>query len=230
MARSRRRIVLLSLLGLCLSLPGLLWGVLQVDAVRQRLGRWAVAEANAALVGRIEVDAVERLDPFGVDLAGVRVFDGRGEVVGKLRALRLRLSPLGLLFGEVHVPVVAVEGLWADLGQDGKEGLLQAVQLVEPEPATEEPPGEPWTLRLDEVRARDWEVAARLEDAAYRVRLRRLAGASDWGSRVLSALSSSRWSCSAPVVSCSRRMRSPRGWQGMPEAVSSSRVRWPAPR
>ncbi|HWO08529.1 MAG TPA: hypothetical protein VNN80_03595, partial [Polyangiaceae bacterium] len=141
---------LAALIGLALAAAALAtataWG-------RARLLAATLDVAQGSIAGRLEVDALERLSPFGVTLRGVRVHDpSSGEVVG-VAVLAAELAPLELLSGRIVLRSLTVGPGRVDLRDlDSPErGLLSAFRARSPSaPAPEQ--GSPPYVRVDELR------------------------------------------------------------------------------
>lgn len=102
----------LALLALLLASPFVL---VRLRSVRDPLLRLAQARAGLGADLRLRVDAVDRMDPFGLELRGVvlerRVVDARWERISRIGRLSADWSPVQLAAGQIRVGTVAADTL-----------------------------------------------------------------------------------------------------------------------
>jgi translocation and assembly module TamB len=116
--------------------------------------RLAVSEANHALAnalqGRIELESLGELSPFGIGRADVTVFDPQGKEVLKAQSIRVRLATWtalrSLLFDhgpiDVVIPELSVERLDVRLDEDAR-GQLGIANAFGPKSAPTAPSTKP---------------------------------------------------------------------------------------
>ena len=177
-----RRVLVRSLLVLlCLPivLPGLALTALAIPMTRRPIVGLALAMTNESLDGmRIEVDDVARLDLWGVDVRGVRVFDDKKRELVSVRRAALRIAPFGLVRLNLHLTDVGVTGVRVHLYPS------------EPEPEVEEPSSEPASFQIvaDQLHVSDTTLDMQLEGRALHAVLEQLSARGAYGPRTWVAL------------------------------------------
>jgi autotransporter translocation and assembly factor TamB len=94
-----------------IALPILVLSALAIPLTRKPIVALALDLTNNALGGmRIELDAVERLDLWGIELKGARLFDDKKRELVSVRKLRVRIAPFSLVTGTLSLPDAEVAG------------------------------------------------------------------------------------------------------------------------
>lgn len=129
---------------------------------RARLLAVLVARVDALIPGRLEVDAAERLDPFAIRLAGVRLYDPVSTEVLALSTLRVELAPLELVRGRIVLRSVALGAGRIDLRELETRGRGLRGALIDPEIAAPHPERaeRPPYVRIDAISITDLNVTA----------------------------------------------------------------------
>jgi autotransporter translocation and assembly factor TamB len=101
----------ITLVCLPIALPVLVLALLAIPLTRRPVLALALDLTNDALAPmRIELDAVERLDLWGIELSGARFFlDGKREMVSVAKA-RVRIAPFALVTGTLSLTDAAISG------------------------------------------------------------------------------------------------------------------------
>ena len=122
----RAVIIALSVLGVLVVLLGALFGVLQTGFARDRL-TLLIADMTAGTATQVQLDAIEGLLPFDVQLAGIRLSDRDGTWLTADR-VAVSWSPLALLAGRLQVDELTA-------GTIALARTPSAEERPEPEPA-----------------------------------------------------------------------------------------------
>jgi hypothetical protein len=181
MAEGRRRWLplwlkrsLIVLACLPIALPVLALTVLAVPVTRRPIVKLALELTNPALSGmRIELDEATRLDLWGIELRGARLFDEKKREMVSLKRAFVRIAPLSLLGGTLRLPEVQLEG-----------GRVHLFLDAEPEPEEpEEPDSGPMTFQIvgEALHVRDVTLDMPLLDKALHASLSELDGAGAYG-------------------------------------------------
>jgi translocation and assembly module TamB len=130
---------------------------------RARLLGVLLARVDPLIPGRLEIDRLERLDPFAIRLDGVRLYDPASTEVLGLSTLRVELAPLELLRGRIVLRSLALGPSHIDLRElDSRgRGLLGAV--IAPDAPAPPPNGSeraPPYVRIDAISITDLNVTA----------------------------------------------------------------------
>lgn len=149
-------------LGGALALIGLLVSLLLgTDAGRARLLEVLLTQVNAAIPGRLEVRALERIDPYGLSLRGVELFDPTSSRVVLLESVHAELALSELLERRIRLPLLRVGPGQIDLRELSAPGRGLLAALIDPAapaapPSSQPPPA----VLLDEIVLDDLEIRA----------------------------------------------------------------------
>lgn len=129
------------------------WGAERLAGLAERV--FARAFRGRLLLGGLRLEG-----PATLVAEPALLLDPRGAPAASLRALRLRLSPLGLLSGEARIEELRLEGPRVRIAADDPLGGLGAVFLPEQPPSpgppgAGEPPRAPLPLSLEALRLRE---------------------------------------------------------------------------
>src|SRR5690349_16272843 len=97
--------IALSIVGIVLLLVAGMFGALQTGYARDRLRTW-IADATAGTSTRVQLEAIEGLVPFDMQLVGIRLSDRDGAWLAADR-VRIAWSPQSLLAGNLQVDELA---------------------------------------------------------------------------------------------------------------------------
>jgi autotransporter translocation and assembly factor TamB len=182
MAMPSRRFWKRVLLGVAVAPPlivVLALSALALPLTRRPIVKWALELTNEALDGiRIECEAVERLDLWGVELRGVRVFDAEQRQMVSVRRASARIAPLSLLSGGIRLPNVEIAG------------ARVAIYPSPPEPEEEEPDSEPSTFQVLVERATIADAALDMElsGRALHATIAKLVAGGAYGPRIAATI------------------------------------------
>ncbi|MBI4512430.1 MAG: translocation/assembly module TamB domain-containing protein [Deltaproteobacteria bacterium] len=146
----RLRAILRWVLGAVVLLGATLVGILlllRTDWGRERARRELEARINRVLVGEVSIGTLRGSFPRHVVLQGVKVRDALGRTLVTADQVVVDLDLLPLLFREVHLYRLLVEGP-SVTGQRDEWGVLDLQALLPPR----RPERKPWRFRLDDVR------------------------------------------------------------------------------
>lgn len=158
MARARRILARLgkALIGTVVSIAAWVVGLvvfvfvaLAIPPVGNFVAQKAIAYANENVLTdmTVKVKRVDRLDPWGIHVRGVQLFDEQGRELAKVPWLLVHLDPLELLNNTLALTRVEVDGARAHLYPSDEP------EEEEPEEEPSQPSG--FTIRADYVRIRD---------------------------------------------------------------------------
>lgn len=139
-----------SLVALVLTLLGLVFAGLAFPPLRAFAVQKGVAYTNEHVLEgmALRVARVDRLDPWGVSVRDIRLFDEQKRELVRVPWVSVRLNPFSLIHNSLTLRSVEIDGVRAHLYPAS----------TEPKPEEpEEPPSEPssFTIRADRVRIRD---------------------------------------------------------------------------
>jgi autotransporter translocation and assembly factor TamB len=157
----------------------LVLGALALPLTRRPIVQSALELTNESLDGmRIELEAVERLDLWGIELRGVRVFDAqRRQIVGVRRAF-VAIAPLSLISGSLRLPRVEVSG------------ARVVLYPSPPEPEEEEPESEPSSFQVlaERVSISDAALDMQLSGRAVHATIAKLLAGGVYGPRIAASV------------------------------------------
>jgi autotransporter translocation and assembly factor TamB len=133
---------------------------------RDQARRLALHFADPQLPGRLTLGELVRLDPWGVELRDVVLYDPQGSEVARIARLRLGLDPGALTGGRLHATHALLDGVAVDLRHldDPKRGLVAAVVAADGAPdEPEASPGEPLQIAIDRIELRNGRALAHSE-------------------------------------------------------------------
>ena len=144
-----------------LLLVTLVFAALTIPPIRSFAVQKGVAFANESLGGyTLSVKSVDRIDPWGINLRGAKLFDEQKREIVSVPWALVRFYPLSLLHNTLTLTRVEIDGVRAH--------LYPADPDQPPEP--EEPPSEPSTfvVRAEHVRIRDARGETEWDDRTIR--------------------------------------------------------------
>jgi autotransporter translocation and assembly factor TamB len=160
-------------------LATLVLGALALPFTRAPIVRKALDLTNNSLGGiRIELDQVDRLDLWGIDLRGVRVFDEQRREIVSVQSASLRMAPLSLFSNTLRLTAVSVSGTRVRL------------YPAQAEPEEEEPEAAPSTFQIlaERVRVSDAALDMQLSGRALHVKVQVLSAAGAYGRRTAATI------------------------------------------
>jgi autotransporter translocation and assembly factor TamB len=196
---------LLGLLGLVVVLVALPFVVALFPGGRAFILDKGLEQANANLPIRIAVKSLDRLDPWGVDIAGIAVNDAKGKPLARLEGLSVRIAPFALVGGKLQLPRVSIAHGHADV-----PSLVDAFSTPE-EPAKEEPQEESsggLDYQVDDLAVLDVKARVQSGEKLLDVEVATLRAAGAYGSQtsvVLSALSAKAFDAQGELVALSTK-------------------------
>lgn len=140
-----------------LALVGLVFAALAIPPVRNFAVQKGVGFANESMGGyTLEVKSVDRIDPWGINLRGAKMFDEQKREIVSVPWAMVRLRPWSLIHNTLTLTRVEIDGVRAH--------LYPADPNKPEEP--EEPPSEPSTfvVRAEHVRIRDARAETEWDD------------------------------------------------------------------
>jgi hypothetical protein len=166
-----------------LGLLVLIFLILVVPPLRTLAVQQGVAYANQQLDGyKVALRRVDRLDPWGVKLRGIEVFDAQHRPLLNVPWLLVELKPLALFKNTLALTRVQIDGARAH--------LYPTDPNAPQEEETEEPASEPssFTIRADRVRVRDASLVTDWSGRTVHARIGALVAGGQWGPRPALAL------------------------------------------
>jgi hypothetical protein len=163
-----------------LSVIGLVVLVLTFPPLRNFAVQQGVKYANGTLDGyTVAVKSVDRLDPWGLKVRGIQMFDDKKREIVNVPWVHVRIKPFALLKNTLHLTQVEVDGVRAH---------LYPSEPKPPEP--EEPPGEPstFTIRADRARIRGASLTTDWSGKTLHAVVGTLAAGGQWGPKPALAL------------------------------------------
>lgn len=163
------------------ALVTLVFAALAIPKIRNFAVQKGVGIANESLGGyTVKVKSVDRLDPWGINIRGVQMFDEQKREIVSVPWALVRLRPLTLIHNTLTLTRVEIDGVRAH--------LYPADPNKPPEP--EEPPGEPSTfvVRADHVRIRDARAETLWDDRTIHAVVGTLAAGGVYGPKPALAL------------------------------------------
>lgn len=173
--------LVISLVALPVGLLVLVFGLLAVPPLRSLAVEQGLGYANQSLDGmKVEVKSLDRIDPWGINLRGVKLFDEQKREMVHVPWLMVRIDPLRLVHNTLALSRVEVDGT--------RVHLYPSDEPEKEEP--EEPAAEPstFTVRVEHVRIRDAELVTAFDGRTLRARVGTLAAGGQWGPKPALAL------------------------------------------
>lgn len=165
------------LLGLPLTIVALVLLALAVPFTRAPLVQWGLGFANEALSPlRVELDRAARLDPWGIDLVGARLYDAKNRLLVSIDKAAFRLAPWELVGGTLHVESARIRGVRAHLYTDEEAPAPESEAASDSEPST-------FQVNVDRLIVRDASLQTELAQRAVHAELAVLDAGAAYGPR-----------------------------------------------
>jgi hypothetical protein len=163
------------------ALVTLVFAALLIPPLRAFAVQKGVGIANENLGGyTVKVKAVDRIDPWGINIRGVQMFDEQKRELVSVPWAMVRIRPWSLLNNTLRLTRVEIDGVRAH--------IYPADPNKPPEP--EEPPSEPSTfvIRVDHARIRDARAETTWDDRTIKAVIGTLAAGGQYGPKPALAL------------------------------------------